>query len=70
MQIKMYFLHKNIRMYEPSKGPPYPAGMGYEKKAPPKESFLYVYAIVSYSTVTDLARLRGWSTSQPRITAM
>lgn len=24
----------------------------------------------SYSTVTDLARLRGWSTSQPRRTAM
>ncbi len=23
-----------------------------------------------YSTVTDLARLRGWSTSQPRRTAM
>jgi hypothetical protein len=25
---------------------------------------------LSYSTVTDLARLRGWSTSQPRRTAM
>jgi hypothetical protein len=24
----------------------------------------------SYSTVTDLAKLRGWSTSQPRRTAM
>ena len=24
----------------------------------------------SYSTVTDFARLRGWSTSQPRSTAM
>jgi hypothetical protein len=23
-----------------------------------------------YSTVTDLARLRGWSTSQPLLTAM
>jgi hypothetical protein len=23
-----------------------------------------------YSTVTDLAKLRGWSTLQPRITAM
>ncbi len=23
-----------------------------------------------YSTVTDLARLRGWSTLQPRITAI
>jgi hypothetical protein len=25
---------------------------------------------VSYSTVTDLARLRGWSTFAPRFTAM
>jgi hypothetical protein len=25
---------------------------------------------VAYSTVTDLARLRGWSTSQPRLTAI
>jgi hypothetical protein len=25
---------------------------------------------IGYSTVTDLARLRGWSTSQPRRTAM
>lgn len=24
----------------------------------------------SYSTVTDLARLRGWSTLAPRLTAM
>jgi hypothetical protein len=24
----------------------------------------------SYSTVTDLARLRGWSTFAPRLTAM
>jgi hypothetical protein len=27
-------------------------------------------AISCYSTVTDLARLRGWSTSHPRRTAM
>jgi len=26
--------------------------------------------IKNYSTVTDFARLRGWSTSQPRRTAM
>lgn len=26
--------------------------------------------IYDYSTVTDLARLRGWSTLQPRITAI
>ena len=25
---------------------------------------------IRYSTVTDLARLRGWSTSVPRATAM
>ena len=29
-----------------------------------------LFFILSYSTVTDLARLRGWSTSQPRRTAM
>ncbi len=27
-------------------------------------------SIFGYSTVTDFARLRGWSTSQPRRTAM
>lgn len=27
-------------------------------------------AKISYSTVTDLARFRGWSTLQPRMTAM
>ncbi|HXG64430.1 MAG TPA: hypothetical protein VNO70_04940 [Blastocatellia bacterium] len=28
------------------------------------------FAAPPYSTVTDLARLRGWSTSQPRRTPM
>ena len=28
------------------------------------------WSAAAYSTVTDLARLRGWSTSQPRRTAM
>ena len=27
-------------------------------------------AAIGYSTVTDLARLRGWSTSVPRATAV
>jgi hypothetical protein len=27
------------------------------------------YQFAGYSTVTDLARLRGWSTLQPRLTA-
>ncbi len=37
------------------------------------ELFLYIQRRVStfgYSTVTDFARLRGWSTSHPRRTAM
>ena len=39
------------------------------KTAPSFEAvFLLVFLI--YSTVTDLAKLRGWSTLQPRITAM
>jgi|GEM_PF-5822958 len=29
-----------------------------------------LYCFRNYSTVTDFARLRGWSTSQPRITAI
>ena len=32
------------------------------------QSDLYLWN--GYSTVTDFARLRGWSTSQPRRTAM
>jgi hypothetical protein len=29
-----------------------------------------IRAFIPYSTVTDLARLRGWSTSSPRIAAI
>jgi hypothetical protein len=29
----------------------------------------YGLAVAGYSTVTDFARFRGWSTSQPRSTA-
>ena len=31
---------------------------------------LFTFVLQAYSTVTDLAKLRGWSTLQPRITAM
>src|SRR5260370_38502094 len=35
------------------------------------EAYFYINGNgAGYSTVTDLARLRGWSTSQPRRTAM
>jgi len=30
----------------------------------------WAYVILDYSTVTDLAKFLGWSTSQPRRTAM
>lgn len=30
----------------------------------------FIDALIFYSTVTDFARLRGWSTLQPRITAI
>jgi hypothetical protein len=40
----------------------------------PTENSLYALSgqpnQYSYSTVTDFARFRGWSTSQPRRTAM
>jgi hypothetical protein len=34
------------------------------------QNLLAAWLESAYSTVTDLARLRGWSTSQPRRTAM
>lgn len=43
-------------------GHTFPHGESPKEEAP-------VYSTVTYSTVTDLARLRGWSTSQPRRTA-
>jgi hypothetical protein len=39
------------------------------KRRQPKYSYEMALAS-SYSTVTDLARFRGWSTSHPRRTAM
>jgi len=48
--------------------------MGELRKSTRRVNFLSSpishFYIKSYSTVTDLARLRGWSTLQPRITAM
>jgi hypothetical protein len=29
-----------------------------------------IFSAALYSTVTDFAKFRGWSTSQPRLTAM
>lgn len=42
-----------------------------KKKARPKSRFFNIlYLKKIYSTVTDFAKLRGWSTLQPLITAM
>jgi len=40
------------------------------KKARNCEPFLFRCILMSYSTVTDLAKFLGWSTLQPRITAI
>ena len=42
----------------------YVSAFGTKKKAARELLFSF------YSTVTDLARFRGWSTLQPRITAI
>jgi hypothetical protein len=49
------------------------AEAAHEQKRAPGDRGRAVVAdqdVTSYSTVTDLARLRGWSTLQPRFTAM
>ena len=40
------------------------------RRAPDQVPFFFLYITGVYSTVTDFAKLRGWSTLQPRITAM